>query len=68
MNMQRFQIVSELDNPEITNSDNLKVQTIIKSHFGSTLNFLQAMKKDQLSLFSFIKTLIISPISQDLAF
>lgn len=66
--MQRFQIVSELDNPEITNSDNLKVQTIIKNHFGSTLNFLQAMKKDQLSLFSFIKTLIISPISQDLAF
>lgn len=57
--MQRFQIVSELDNPEITNSDSLKVQNIIKSHFGSSLNFLQAMKKDQLALFSFIKKLII---------
>ncbi len=56
--MQRFQIVSELDNPEISNSDSLKVQNIIKSHFGSTLNFLQAMKKDQLALFSFIKKLI----------
>ena len=64
--MQRFQIVSELDSPEITNADSLKVQNIIKGHFGSTLNFLQTMKKDQLSLFSFIKKLITEPIQQDL--
>ena len=46
--MQRFKITAEIDQPEEANG---KVQKAVKEYFGSSLNFLTALKKDQTKIF-----------------
>ena len=59
--MQRFKITAEIDQPEEANG---KVQKAVKEYFGSSLNFLTALKKDQTKIFSFIKHIILKQTPQ----
>lgn len=52
MNNQRFRIMTELE------SESASVRKAVKDAFGSELAFSQALKKDQYSVFTFIKELI----------
>ena len=52
--MQRFKIMQEVD----TDKGPLGTKTL--GFFGSSLNFMQAMKKDHARLFEFIKSLVLN--------
>ena len=57
--MKRFEIINWLNEPSDDQNKKIIQETTIEYFKGSTLNFLNALKKEPDTLFGFIKHLIL---------